>query len=258
MEVFYEEVADASGSTNSYSIGKTEFWQYANSLFGVNLQEGESLTGLYMPGDDPQSRGPQPMEFSVQKELFSAEGIPITPTDDNFFNNPYSLMRISAFDAQSGQELDHLDVVVPVATETDCQNCHKTGAIAADDPAIIWSQNPDLEIRSKINILKLHDADIGSNLEASQPVLCAQCHYSPALDLAGTGPVGDQVGKPNFSNVMHEYHGQLDDNGVPVFAPNAPVEDTCYQCHPGKITQCQRGAMKTCLLYTSDAADDRT
>jgi hypothetical protein len=245
VEVFYEEVADASGSTNSYSIGKTEFWQYANSLFGTNLQEGEGLTGLYMPGDDPQRRGPQPMEFSVQKELFSAEGIPITPTDDIFFNNTYPLMRISAFDAQNGQELGHLDVVVPVATETDCQNCHKTGFIAADDPGINWSQNPDLEIQSKINILKLHDADIGSKLEASQPVLCAQCHYSPALDLTGTGPVGDQVGKPNFSNVMHEYHGELDDGGVPVFPPGAPVEDTCYQCHPGKITQCQRGAMKT-------------
>jgi hypothetical protein len=256
VEVFYEEVADATGSTNSYSIGKTEFWEYANSLFGVNLQEGEGLTGLYMPGDDPQSRGSQPMEFNTQKELFAAEGIPITPTDDNFVTNPYPLMRITAFDAQSGQELGHFDVVVPVATETDCQNCHKTEAMAADDPGIIWSQDPDLEIQSKINILKLHDAELGSNLEASQPVLCAQCHYSPALDLNGTGPVGDQVGKPTFSNVMHEYHGELDDNGVPVFPPNAPVDDTCYQCHPGNITQCQRGAMKTGGMDCNDCHGD--
>ena len=57
VEVFYDAKDDASGSINSYSIGKTDFWQYANSLFGASLNNGESLTGLYMPKDDPQSRG---------------------------------------------------------------------------------------------------------------------------------------------------------------------------------------------------------
>jgi len=255
-KVYYEAVADASGSINSYSIGKTDFWQYANTLFGSNLQNGEGLTGLYMPGDDPQSRGAQPMEFNLQESIFSAEGIPITPSDDTLFVNPYPLMRIVALDAQNGQDIGHLDVVVPVATETDCQNCHRTGAIAADDINIAWSQNLDLEIQSKINILKLHDAEIGTNLENSQPVLCAQCHYSPALDLAGTGPADDQVGNPNFSNVMHEYHGLLTENGLPVFPSNAPVDDTCYQCHPGKVTQCQRGAMKTGGMDCNDCHGD--
>jgi hypothetical protein len=82
VDVFYEDVADASGSMNSYSIGKTDFWTYANALFGVTLPEGQGLTGLYMPVDDPQVRGPQPMEYSLAKEMFAAEGIPITPTDD--------------------------------------------------------------------------------------------------------------------------------------------------------------------------------
>jgi len=256
VDVFYNAVADTTGSINSYSKGKTDFWQFANSLFGANLQNGQGLTGLYMPGDDPQSRGPQPMEFNPQKGLFSAEGVPITPTDDTFFNNTYPLIRISAFNLQNGTNIGHLDVVIPVATETDCQNCHKTGDIAADDPGIVWSQNPDLEIQSKINILKLHDANRPLDLELSQPVLCAQCHYSPALDLNGTGPAGDQVGNPNFSNVMHEYHGELVDNGAPVFPPNAPVSDTCYQCHPGNITQCQRGAMKTGGMNCNDCHSD--
>ena len=45
---------------------------------------------------------------------------------------------------------------------------------------------------------------------------------------------------------MHAYHGDLVDNlNNPVFPSGAPVEDTCYQCHPGSVTQCQRGAMKT-------------
>jgi hypothetical protein len=154
-------------------------------------------------------------------------------------------MRILTRDAINGETLGHLDVVLPVATETDCQNCHKTGQIAADDPNIGWANDVDKEVESKINILILHDAEEGTTLEASQPVLCAQCHYSPALDLSGTGPAGDQIGKPNFSNVMHEYHGELVENSSPVFPPTGPVEDTCYQCHPGNITQCQRGAMKT-------------
>jgi hypothetical protein len=113
-----------------------------------------------------------------------------------------------------------------------------------------------VEIQTKINILKRHDMENGTGLEASQPVLCAQCHYSPALDLAGTGPAGEQVGKPNFSRVMHAFHGELEDGGLPVFPPGAPVEDTCYQCHPGGVTQCQRGAMKTGGMDCNDCHGD--
>ena len=97
------------------------------------------------------------MEYNPQREWFSAEGIPITPTDDTFNTNTYSLMRIIARDSGTGGNLGHLDVVVPVATETDCQNCHKTGEIAADD-GNNWADRPDKEVESKINILKLHDS----------------------------------------------------------------------------------------------------
>ena len=256
VDLFYDDVADATGSINSSSVGKTDFWSYANALFDVILPEGQGLTGLYMPADDPQVRGSQPMEYSLNKEMFSAEGIPITPYDDTLVNRPYPMMRISAVDAQSGETIGHLDVVVPVATETDCQNCHRTGAMAADDPGIVWSTAQDREIQSKINILRLHDDENNTSLEASQPVLCARCHYSPALDLAGTGPAGEQVGKPNFSRVMHEFHGELQDNGQPVFLPGDPVENTCYQCHPGNITQCQRGAMKTGGMDCNDCHGD--
>jgi hypothetical protein len=255
VDLFYEDVADASGSMNSYSIDKTDFWSHANALFGVTLSEGESLTGLYMPVDDPQVRGPQPMEYSLAKEMFAAEGIPITPTDDLLATNPYPLMRISAMDAESVQSLGHVDVVVPVATETDCRNCHQTGNMAAAE-GVGWSDHPDVEIQTKINILKRHDMENGTGLEASQPVLCARCHYSPALDLSGTGPAGEQVGKPNFSRVMHAFHGELEDGGLPVFPPGAAVDDTCYQCHPGGVTQCQRGAMKTGGMDCNDCHGD--
>ncbi len=149
VDVFYDAVADPSGSRNSYSAGaaKTDFWLYANSLFGVNLTAGEGLTGLYMPGDDPQNRGAQPMDYSASTGWFSAEGIPITPVDDNLNTNTYSLLQIAAHDKTSGSKIGSLDVVVPVATETDCQACHKTGGIAATGQG--WANDADIEVQSQ-------------------------------------------------------------------------------------------------------------
>ena len=57
-----------------------------------------------------------------------------------------------------------VQVLVSVASETDCQNCHTTGQMAADDPTIAWSNDSDLEVQSKKNILILHDTAEGTNL----------------------------------------------------------------------------------------------
>ncbi len=242
VDARYDATMDATGSINSYSIGKTGFWSYANTLFGANLANGQGLTSLYMPGDDPQHRGAQPIDFNLAKGWFSADGIPITPTDDGNRTNPYPLLEISAHDVQTGQKLAALKVVVPVATETECRGCHATGGIASTRPGITWATDADTEVQSKKNILLLHDALQLTSLSASTPVLCAGCHYSKALDLSGAGPAGNQVGKPFFSRVMHGYHGQLTSGGQPIFPDNIAA---CYECHPGQITQCDRGAMKT-------------
>ncbi len=227
---------------NTYSaagpLAKTDFWDHADQLFGTPLNNGQGLTGLYMPGDDPLNRGPQPMAFDPAEQWFEALGIPITPVDDSNHTTPFGLMRISALDS-NGQLSCHLDVVVPVAAETDCQACHKTGGMTAQGGG--WSNAADPEVQSKINVLRLHNRQEHTSLEADQPVLCAQCHYSPALDLAGTGPT---TNLPTFSNVMHAYHGGLQNGqGQPVFS--ATVDGNCYQCHPGRVTQCLRGAMAT-------------
>jgi hypothetical protein len=242
VDVRYAAVADASGSINSYSRGKTDFWVYANSLFGTNLSNTEGLTGLFMPADDPQNRGAQPMEYSLTWQWFSADGIPITPTDDANQANPYPLLEVSAHSKQTGQQTGSLKVVVPVATETECRGCHVTGGVGSTRAGIAWANDADTEVQSKKNILRLHDALESTDLQNSTPVLCAGCHYSPALDLSGAGPAGDQVGKPSFSRVMHGYHGQLQNAGQPLFPPDLA---SCYECHPGQVTQCQRGAMKT-------------
>ena len=138
------------------------------------------------------------------------------------------MLTISAHDRQTGQQLGSLKVVVPVATETDCQTCHRNGGVGSA-PRGITSPDTDLEIQSKRNILQLHDALQGTTLQTATPVLCAECHYSPALDLAGTGPSGSQVANPTFSQVMHGYHGSLPNAGQ-IFPANS---SSCYQCHPG-------------------------
>ena len=252
VTVRYDAIADAAGSINTTSIGKTNFWQYGGALFGATLQPGQGLLGYTMPGDDPLHRGPQPMAYDAAGQSFGALGIPITPLDDALNTNTYPLMRISVAEKLSGNTIGRLDVVVPVASETDCQTCHKTGGIGSTRSGVTWAADADLEVQAKKNILLLHDFAQGTTLAASTPVLCARCHYSPALDLAGTGPAGQQIGKPFFSRVMHTYHGDLTLNGVPLFPPNGPVEATCYQCHPGKITQCARGAMKNAGLTCTD------
>jgi hypothetical protein len=205
-----------------------------------------------MPDDDPLNRGAQPMDYSASTGWFSAEGIPITPVDDALATNTYPLLQVAAHDKSNGSTIGSLDVVVPVATETDCKNCHRTGGIAAEGqgPGTGWADLPDKEVESKLNILKLHDDEKGTTLESSQPVLCAQCHYSPALDLAGAGEPNPPIA-PKFSVVMHKYHGEL-----AVFQSATTVNASCYQCHPGNITQCQRGAMATGEMDCLDCHGD--
>ena len=245
VDVTYSAVVDAAGSINSSSINKTDFWNYATPLFGVNLPLGQGLGGCYMPQDNPNAPGPQPMAFDPNLGMFSANGIPITPTDDLGMTNTYSLMRITATDKVTGVELAHLDTVVPVAQETDCAGCHATGKIAASEGGVNWAADTDIEVQAKKNVLILHDREHGTDLSNKTPVLCASCHYSKALDLAGAGHNAEQAKHHDFSWVMHNFHGKLADaSGAPLFPPAGPANDTCYQCHPGKITQCQRGAMR--------------
>lgn len=135
------------------------------------------------------------------------------------------------------------------------------------------------EWAADINILRLHDVMHATTLYsgfnatngvAVKPVACQSCHYTPALDLLHLGPQAahglEQTKHGSMSHVMHAGHGKLRTAaGTPVF-PNMPpptdarrlknqtttpinafeqsmLEKTCYQCHPGKRTQCLRGAM---------------
>ena len=252
VKLTYSAVADATGSINTKSVGKTNFWQYGSRLFGLSLATGQGLKGLYMPGDAPSS-APAVLTWSSTMSLFRAEGIPATPIDDKGTKNYYPLMRVAAFDKSTNKLLASVATVVPVSDETTCANCHATGKAAAKETGVAWASDADVEIQARKNILILHDMDQGTKLVASQPVLCAGCHYSPALDLAGAGQSAQQKGKPLMSAVMHAFHSDkmLKANGqalndAPVArggTPPAPTDQSCYQCHPGANTKCLRGTM---------------
>ncbi len=243
-DVRYSAIADAAGSVNSTSPGKSDFWQFVQQLYGVALPNGEGLQGMWMPADAPNAAGTT-LSWDAALGLFKAPGIPIFPIDDAGRVNRYPLMRFTAYD-KSGKALGSSDVVLPVSEETSCQNCHATGKVAASTSGVSWSTDPDLENQARRNVLILHNARTGTNLQA--PVLCATCHYSPALDLTGAGASAQQSGHDTMSKAMHSYHSSkmagLVDSPVAVGgAVPSPTTQACYQCHPGASTQCLRGAM---------------
>ncbi len=241
VTITYEPIADARGSINSRSRGKTDFWDHVEALLGASVPEGQGLKGLWMPGDAPIT-GPQAFTFDSLRRWWAAEGIPITPQDDAGATNPYPLLRITARDRVSGAGLGFTDVVVPVAQETDCRTCHQSGGTGSIRGGVTWSAEADLEKQAKENVLRLHDALRGTSLAAAQPVLCARCHYSAALDLAGAGPQGDQQVNPSFSAALHSRHAFL----------GGGAESSCYRCLPGAVTRCARGVMADAGLECSD------
>ena len=282
ISVRYRAAEDASGSINTTSrngpVWKTNFWdvnpatgkRYVDDLFGLNPQPDEGLLGQKMPGFAQPFVANDPMDFNVfdpQHDWFAAPGIPLVPVDDAGRVNAYPLMEVQAVDPSTGMVKASSRVVTPVSAESDCQNCHALGEIAADPqrypdidfvfPDDINDPNSVLQA-AKINILRLHDFKEGTHLDQQRPVLCASCHYSAALDLAGTGPNAKQQGLPTMSEAMHRYHGEQTDpaTGLPVFPKNASMEETCYQCHPGNQTQCLRGAMGGAGIQCQDCHGD--
>jgi hypothetical protein len=256
----YVAVADGQGSVNSScrrsnGTAKSNFWTFAAPLYGATLKEGQGLKGLYMPKDAP-SLAQRTLGWSAESGLFKAEGVPILPVDDAGNINRYPLMRLVATERSTGRQVASLDVVLPVSEETTCADCHATGKPAASPgshPGLAWSANANLEIQSRENVLKLHDFKTGTQLDKNRPVLCARCHYSPALDLAGSGPSAEQQKHRLMSAAMHAYHASRMPGSFDRFlrageTPPSPAQQSCYACHPGKSTQCLRGAMTATVV----------
>ena len=200
---------------NTYSVGKSNFWDYDLALFGVDLPPDVGLAGKGLAG-----------EMDFHEDHFVAEGIPLTEFLDSNVTNPYpyQLAEITVTDQSSGMILAQTTAVAPVSTEMNCDDCHDDGGV--EDIATG---------RVETNILTLHDQEnlseyppgLSGPLMNRRPVLCAECHSSNALGKPGV------PGIPSLSNAMHEKHAEE--------VPN--TQEGCYKCHPGPNTLCLRDVM---------------
>jgi hypothetical protein len=254
VTVTYEAVTDASGSIDTTSIGKTNFWSHVAELFGASPAPDTGLAGASMPGP---ANAPQPMTFDPSNAWFIAEGIPLTPHDDAFARNTYPMMRLTARD-NAGAILATADIVLPVSDEMTCKACHASGSNPAAEPSTGWIQNPDPEIDFRLNVLLRHDqgkgvgafyqqklAEAGYNTSGlyatatadGVAVLCARCHLSNALP--GTG----LAGVPALTNSIHALHAAAIDPATGLTLDAGTNRGACYNCHPGSTTKCLRGAM---------------
>ena len=246
VKVFYQAQADSDGTINSTSVGKTNFWGYVQSLFGVNLQPDVGLKGFHMASTTPYQ-----MSFLSKYNIFQAEGIPATPYDDNGTKDEYPLVKVVAQDL-NGNVLAETTTVMPVSDEMTCIACHgsNSGNTEALPSQPVNDPNPEKDYRW--NILRKHDekhkisqnmlnqlANKGyyyqSSLEQTArngtPVLCAACHKSNALPGSGIN------GVPPLTQAIHSKHAR------PVANTGKTGRNACYMCHPGSQTQCLRGAM---------------
>ncbi len=251
--VTYEAIADPDGSRNTTSIGKTNFWQYVQALFGVMLDPDIGLKGAAMPGTSNQ---PQAMTFDASGSWFIAEGIPLTPYDDAGHKNPYPLMHLVARDG-SGAVLATTDIVLPVSDEMDCSACHASGSDAAAQPLAGWVRDPDPQRDFRLNILRLHDqkqandpvfqaalaavgydpAGLFVSATTGKAILCASCHSSEALATPG------QPGVAPLTRSVHGAHATVADPVTGLALDSIDNRSACYRCHPGSTTRCLRGVM---------------
>ena len=256
----YQATPDLNGSINTTSSNKTNFWQYAQSLLGLNPAPDVGLLGYPMA-----SNTPAPMGYSTTNNWFEANGIPITNYDDNHAKNDYPMVQVVAKNT-AGQVLASTKVVLPVSDMLNCAACHtsNTGTNPATSnakPAAGWVFDPDPLKDWKFNILRLHDEKEASNAtftsalqskgysgglynsaQAGKPVLCVACHSSNTWQV----DAGVATGVPGvlpLTQAVHSMHASQLDPANGMTLDHVDNRASCYNCHPGSVTQCLRGAM---------------
>lgn len=252
----YEAVPSLDGKWNTTSVTKTNFWDHVEKLFGVTLEDDMGLKGNYV-----QSQTPRALSYDAEYNWWIAEGIPVSPRNDDDSYNMYPMVKVVARD-NSGNRLAETTAVLPVSDEMDCRKCHSSTS-GYDDakPTAGWVNLSDGEKDYKFNILRLHDekfpgavSDHTSSLSAKgwnynsaglettasngTPVLCASCHLSNALPGTGVNDIS------SLTQAIHEKHADVTDpDNSTVTLNDSANRNACYLCHPGATTQCLRGAM---------------
>ena len=285
VKLTYEAVPDSTGSINSISHTKTNFWNWSGKIFGLSppIDVGLNLDGLATgtpePGNETPSLTPSPMTYNSQYQWFEAEGLPITPVDDNRKKNFYPTVKVVAKDL-SGNVLASTTTILPVSDEMTCKGCHASTtstnpAKIAAKPVAGWVNDPNPQKDWKRNVLRLHDerklssalfksalTTVGYNpkgllatADSKQPVLCVSCHASNAyFDKKNKTTVMKGLpGIRSFTQVLHLKHASVKNPATQLALDNTSDRTACYLCHPGSKTQCLRGAMGKAKTATGDS-----
>jgi len=255
VTITYEATADTTGSINTISSTKTNFWSYISVLFHNNNPPDVGLTG-----NRTQSLTPRRLRYDSTLAYWTADGIPTVPYDDQGRRNAYPMAKIVARDT-NGNVLTTAKIVLAVSDEMSCRQCHASNSDPYAKPAEGWENNSNPAVDVKLNILKKHDdrwtitsqmlsqlEQMGYNYQASlyqtakggTPILCATCHSTNALGTTGLPGI-----KP-VTTAMHNLHGpQINLSNGQTLDNQTTSLKSCYLCHPGVQTRCQRGAMNT-------------
>ncbi len=256
VSLTYEAVPSLDGKWNTSSADKTNFWDYVSKLFGVTLEKDVGLEGSYV-----QSQIPRPLQYDNKYNWWIAEGIPVSPRNDDGSYNMYPMVKVVARDS-SGKKLAETTTVLPVSDEMDCIKCHgSTSGYADARPTGGWVNLDDSEKDYKLNILRLHDekfpeavsghaaslsakgwdydsAGLEATASGGTPVLCASCHLSNALPGTGVDDITP------LTRAIHGKHADVvDPDSGTATLNDSTNRNACYLCHPGETTQCLRGAM---------------
>ncbi len=220
------EISYQAESLYSHPENHVPFWDYAEKIFGVQLEPGTGLGGKAMEGTlDPASN-----------QCFIAHLIPVVPYRDDQTFNPYPIFDVRAVDQHTGKILAQTKVVAPTSTEMGCRNCHQGGWR--------WNQIAGMDSTTAVNILAAHDRYNKTSLLpdalSGEPRLCQSCHEDPALGAAG------QPSVLNLSSSIHGFHANY----------LAGLKDeSCNLCHPSSVqgmTACLRGRHRTMGLNCTD------
>lgn len=196
---------------NTYSYGKGtasplrsygQFWDNSFDLFGISLAHD---TGLNLV--DPDIHNGLSGTMLLKGNHFEVDGVPVVPINDAGTWDPYQVSEIIVRDASSGAELARTRATAPTSDEINCAKCHGQGDVKS--------------------VLAEHDeAEETTFVADGVPVLCADCHGSPAL--GQTGPGSSEL---YLSQVIHGFH--------------STKSAACYDCHPGATTKCHRSTAHT-------------
>lgn len=197
-------------NTTSQKALYRQFWTYALQLFGVApaIDKGLNL-------DDPTVSNGLTGTMLAKAGYFVASGIPVTPVNDGGTWTPYQMIEVTVKNSATNAVLAQTRTTIPTSDEINCGKCHGNSS----DPTVVFK-----------DVLKVHDKHQPAlNLQArTTPVLCAECHGSPALNAPTNLPAHTYL-----SQAIHGFHAGL------------AIQPTCYDCHPGTVTQCNRSLAHT-------------